>query len=80
MAMKLTKAGTSISQTGSGRYNAPRSIGISGGSRYEPHDTADSAAKLAKLFRDSRREIQLGLTGQQAIRARYHAELSPSRL
>jgi len=45
-----------------------------GGLLCRPHDPDDLADKLAELLRDPIRATQLGLTGQQAIEDRYHAD------
>jgi glycosyltransferase involved in cell wall biosynthesis len=44
-----------------------------GGLLHRPHDPIDLAEKLADLLRDPQRAAQLGLSGQQAVRDRYHA-------
>jgi len=50
-----------------------------GGLLCEPHDPADLAAKLAEILQNPQRARELGLTGQQAIRNRYHAEVMARR-
>jgi len=50
-----------------------------GGLLCQPHDSVDLAAKLAELLHDRNRARQLGQTGQQAIRQRYHAPMMAER-
>lgn len=45
-----------------------------GGLLCDPHAASDLAGKLRTLLRDPNRAQQLGLTGQAAIRDRYHAD------
>jgi glycosyltransferase involved in cell wall biosynthesis len=44
-----------------------------GGLLHRPHDPADLADKLADVLRDPVRGSQLGVSGQQTVRDRYHA-------
>ncbi len=44
-----------------------------GGLLSEPHQADDLAVKLASLLQDPQHARELGLAGQQAIHARYHA-------
>ena len=45
-----------------------------GGLLCEPNNPADLALKLAELLQDPKRAHHMGLAGQQAIHARYHAD------
>ncbi|MGI9428898.1 MAG: glycosyltransferase family 4 protein [Bythopirellula sp.] len=53
----------------------PELIGATGGGLLcKPHDAEDLAEKLAELLLDRERSLELGRTGQQAIREQYHAQ------